>query len=195
MTGGSLIFPFQFDIRTHVLYNRFLPVETRLRPARDAASLSPSSDAAGSPARETEFREVLVWFRRSTSQREGCLAFEVDAELSAQIRLAAHTHDQSPQALVADLLTRGLEQEALRFQAEVALKELTPREQEVAWLTGRGYTNHRIAEQLVISPETVKTHVRHILEKFEIHSKADLRLLLLDLGIRWWDGSKSSNDL
>ena len=96
---------------------------------------------------------------------------------------------------MADLLARGLEQEALRFQAEVALKELTPREQEVAWLTGRGYTNYRIAEQLVISPETVKTHVRHILEKFEIHSKADLRLLLLDLGIRWWDGSKSSNEL
>jgi hypothetical protein len=26
------------------------------------------------------------------------------------------------------------------------------------------------------------------LEKFNVHSKPDLRLLLLDLGLRWWEG-------
>jgi DNA-binding CsgD family transcriptional regulator len=41
---------------------------------------------------------------------------------------------------------------------------------------------------LVISPETVKTHVRHVLEKFNVRSKAELRLQLLDLGVRWWEG-------
>jgi DNA-binding NarL/FixJ family response regulator len=38
----------------------------------------------------------------------------------------------------------------------------------------------------VVSTETVKTHVRHVLEKLGVRSKADLRLLLLDMGIRWW---------
>jgi DNA-binding CsgD family transcriptional regulator len=87
--------------------------------------------------------------------------------------------------LITNLLARGLEQEALRAQAETTLSILTPREQEVAWLTARGHTNQQIAETLVISPETVKTHVRHVLDKFRVRSKADLRLLLLDLGVRW----------
>jgi DNA-binding CsgD family transcriptional regulator len=39
----------------------------------------------------------------------------------------------------------------------------------------------------VISPETVKTHIRHVLERFNVASKADLRLRLLDLKIRWWE--------
>ncbi len=128
-----------------------------------------------------------MWFRPRSPKDESRLAFEVDVELSILIRRAAHARDQSPQALVADLLARGLEQEARRIQAEVALESLTPREQEVAWLTARGHTNRQIAEALVISPETVKTHVRHILEKFQVNSKADLRLLLLHLGIRWWE--------
>ncbi|NIS82756.1 MAG: hypothetical protein GTO14_21735 [Anaerolineales bacterium] len=116
------------------------------------------------------------------------LVFEVDAELSAQLRLAARAQDMPPEMLVAELLARGLEQEALRVQAEAALVTLTPRQQEIAWLTARGHTNSQIAKALVISPETVKTHVRHVLDKFGVRSKADLRLLFIDLGMRWWQG-------
>ena len=111
-----------------------------------------------------------------------CYPAEVETILR---RWAARERDRSQQALAADLLSRGLEQETRRAQAETALGALTPREREVAWLTARGYTNHQIAQELVISSETVKTHVRHALEKFDLHSKAELRLLLLGLGIRW----------
>jgi DNA-binding CsgD family transcriptional regulator len=57
---------------------------------------------------------------------------------------------------------------------------LTPRERQVASLIcqqngGRGYTNPQIADQLGISRETVKIHVRNILYKFDLHSKAELR--------------------
>jgi DNA-binding CsgD family transcriptional regulator len=38
----------------------------------------------------------------------------------------------------------------------------------------------------VISSETVKSHIHNVLLKFGLRSKSDLRLLLLDLGIRWW---------
>ncbi len=157
-----------------------------------AAPAPPLPPPATGPLPCTGFelhREARVWFRRRSPENNGRLAFEVDAELSAQLRLAADARHQSPQALVADLLARGLEQETLRLQAEIALENLTPREQEVAWLATRGHTNRQIAEALVISPETVKTHVRHILEKFEVRSKAELRLLLIDLGIRWWEKS------
>ena len=128
-----------------------------------------------------------MWFRRRSSHSNGSLIFEVDAELSAQLRLAAHARHRTPEVLAAELLTRGLEQEALREQVDEILTFLTPREQEVIWLTARGLTNRQIAEALVVSPETIKTHMRHILEKLGVRSKADLRLLLLDLGIRWWE--------
>jgi DNA-binding NarL/FixJ family response regulator len=139
-----------------------------------------------------------VWLRRwlhpegaqakKASSVNDRLMFELDAKLSARLRAAARTRGQPPETLATVLLSRGLKQEALRAQAVAALTALTPREQEVAWLTARGHTNHQIAEALVVSPETVKTHVRHVLEKFNVRSKADLRLLLLDLGVRWWEG-------
>jgi DNA-binding NarL/FixJ family response regulator len=88
--------------------------------------------------------------------------------------------------LVNDILERGLEQETMRVHAEHALASLTPREQEVTWLAARGQTNRQIAGTLVISSETVKSHIHNVLVKFGLRSKSDLRLLLLDLGIRWW---------
>ena len=118
------------------------------------------------------------------------LALEIDGELSAQLSLKARTRGQTVGGLVTDLIARGLQQDGLRSQAEAALASLTPREQEVAWLTARGHTNPQIAEALIISPETVKTHVAHVLEKFGVRSKAELRVRLLDLGVRWWEGGR-----
>jgi DNA-binding NarL/FixJ family response regulator len=88
--------------------------------------------------------------------------------------------------LARDLMARGLEQETLKTHTEAVLDSLTPREAEVVWRASRGHTNRQIAAALVISPETVKTHVRNILLKLDLHSKAELRLLMLDLGLRWW---------
>jgi RNA polymerase sigma factor (sigma-70 family) len=114
------------------------------------------------------------------------LVFEVEGSLALHLRRVARAKDRSPQWLASDLLTRGLEREALRSRTEEALASLTPREREVAWLAARGRTNRQIAAALVISQETVKSHVHSILAKFSLNSKSDLRMLLLDLGIRWW---------
>lgn len=48
---------------------------------------------------------------------------------------------------------------------------LTPREREVARLISEGRTNREIADLFVVSPETVKTHVSHILRKLELRSR------------------------
>ena len=125
-----------------------------------------------------------MWFLR----RPRRLVFEVEAELSDQLRQVARASGRSPEAFAVELLARALRQEALRSQVRSTLDALSPRQQEVARLTARGYTNRQIAEALVVSPETVKTHVRHALEKLGLRSKTELRLLLLDLGIRWWEG-------
>lgn len=117
---------------------------------------------------------------------ERALLFEVDGELAQRLRQAARVQDQPPEALAADLLARGLELEAREAQAWRALSSLTRRERQVAQFIARGYTNRQIAAALVVSPETVKTHVRHALEKLGVRSKAELRLRLAEIGAPPW---------
>src|SRR5581483_7866425 len=48
---------------------------------------------------------------------------------------------------------------------------LTPREFEVLELMAQGFRNREIAEAFVISPSTVKIHVRHVLEKLGVRTR------------------------
>ncbi len=50
---------------------------------------------------------------------------------------------------------------------------LTPREQEVIGLMARGFRNREIANALVISESTTKVHVRHVLEKLGVRTRAE----------------------
>ena len=144
--------------------------------------------------------ECTVWSlnRRSSNPAapppasgQNLLAVELDAVLTERLRRLAQLRAQPPHELALALLARGLDQAVRQAQAASALESLTPRQQQVAWLIARGYTNRQIAETLVVSPETVKTHVRNILAKFEAASKAELRVLLLDLGARWWQAEQT----
>jgi non-specific serine/threonine protein kinase len=53
-------------------------------------------------------------------------------------------------------------------------QELTPREIEVATLVARGYRNREIAASLVIAERTAESHVRNILKKLELRTRADI---------------------
>jgi DNA-binding CsgD family transcriptional regulator len=63
---------------------------------------------------------------------------------------------------------------------------LSAREQQVAALTCLNFTNRQIAARLRITPETAKTHVRNVLRKFDLHSKAELRRALADWDFSAW---------
>ena len=60
---------------------------------------------------------------------------------------------------------------------------LTPREVEVLRLIATGASNRAIAQQLVISPETVKSHVSHILRKLDVDSRVQAAVRARELGI------------
>jgi len=56
---------------------------------------------------------------------------------------------------------------------QVPAPKLTGREMEVLRLVARGMNNRDIAKELFISENTVKNHVRNILEKLQIHSRME----------------------
>lgn len=59
-------------------------------------------------------------------------------------------------------------------EAAIARYALTPREGDVLRLLARGRTSPVIQEKLFLSHNTVKTHVRHIYAKMDIHSQQEL---------------------
>ena len=64
-----------------------------------------------------------------------------------------------------------------------ATDPLSPREQEVLILISQGYANAQIAADLSISVSTVKTHVRHILEKLDANNRSDAVRQAIQRGI------------
>jgi DNA-binding NarL/FixJ family response regulator len=51
--------------------------------------------------------------------------------------------------------------------------ELTGREKEVLCFLVEGFSTRDIARRLVISPNTVRNHIQHILQKLNVHSRAE----------------------
>ncbi len=60
---------------------------------------------------------------------------------------------------------------------------LTDREAEVLALIVEGLTNQAIADQLVVSINTVKTHTRHIYEKLDVRNRAQAARRAIELGL------------
>jgi DNA-binding NarL/FixJ family response regulator len=92
------------------------------------------------------------------------------------------------EALLAPSITRRvIEQFAEAPPAVVepppSLAELTPRELEVFKLVARGLSNAEIAEELVVSDTTVKTHVARVLMKLGLRDRVQAVVLAYESGV------------
>jgi DNA-binding NarL/FixJ family response regulator len=63
------------------------------------------------------------------------------------------------------------------------LNVLTEREREVVALVGEGLTNAEIAERLVVSPATAKTHVSRAMTKLQVRDRAYLVVVAYETGL------------
>jgi len=87
----------------------------------------------------------------------------------------------------ADILRFGMTCQWASEENLLAWEALTPREQEVAALVCRGYSNREIAQKLVIAVSTVKTHIRSVLRKFRVNGKLELKGVLKDWDFSGWE--------
>jgi DNA-binding NarL/FixJ family response regulator len=108
------------------------------------------------------------------------------AELLAAIRVVA-----GGDALLAPSVTRRLIEEFARRPdlgpwdrvPPTALDALTDREREVMVVVAAGLSNAEIAERLVVSEATAKTHVSRILAKLHARDRAQLVMLAYETGL------------
>lgn len=70
-----------------------------------------------------------------------------------------------------------------RLSNPTQLEELTIREREVMALVAYGLTNHEIAERLMVSPATAKTHVSRAMVKLHARDRAQLVVLAYQTGL------------
>ena len=116
----------------------------------------------------------------------GCLGKDVGAEdLLAAIRTVnAGEELLSPQATRV-LITRFLAapEPGGELPAPERLAALTAREREVMALAAEGRSNTEIAEQLVVSPLTVRTHVHRAMMKLDVRDRAQLVVIAYQTGL------------
>ena len=92
-------------------------------------------------------------------------------------------------ALLAPAVTRRLISEFTRLRPSpdappaAALAELTPRETQVLQLVAAGLSNPEIAAQLVVTEETVKTHVSRMLSKLGLRDRTQAVVTAYETGL------------
>lgn len=112
--------------------------------------------------------------------------YEFNDELVQSLQELATREQRSEQEVAQELLAAGLAQRQAAEAFVDTWQSLTSREQQVVALTCLNYTNRQMAARLSLSPETIKSHVRSALQKFDVHNKADLRQLLVDWDFSQW---------
>lgn len=89
-------------------------------------------------------------------------------------------------ALLAPTITRRLIEDYLRRPrpgTQARLERLTDRELEVLRLLAEGLSNNEIAQRLVVSDATVKTHVNHVLSKLGLRDRVQAVIYAYESGL------------
>jgi DNA-binding CsgD family transcriptional regulator len=132
----------------------------------------------------TIWQRFLCWLR--LRQETDARTFELNEDLQGILSALAERTGRPERELAKEVFVFGLEHYYTQNTTWKNWQSLTPRERDVVALTCLGYTNRQMAATLGISVETVKTHLANALRKFNLRSKADLRVVLADWDFSAW---------
>jgi DNA-binding NarL/FixJ family response regulator len=103
-------------------------------------------------------------------------------DLVAAIRTVAAGDSLLAPSVTRRLIERFVGLPAPRPQRTEVLTDLTPREADVLRLLARGLSNKEIADQLVVSTTTVKSHVARLLMKLDLHDRTQAVVFAYETG-------------
>jgi DNA-binding CsgD family transcriptional regulator len=135
----------------------------------------------------------MQYFSRKKDGLGETRVFLQDEELIATIKEMAKRESRPEEEIVAEFTKVGLKQFLTQNELDNRWSSLSQREQQVIALICLGHRNYEIADILGIAPETVKTHLQRIFDKFHLRSSRELRLALKDWNFReWWEHNQQS---
>jgi DNA-binding NarL/FixJ family response regulator len=105
------------------------------------------------------------------------------AELLHGIRVVAAGEALLAPSVTRRLIARFTTTHAVHQAGQARLAGLTQREREVLALVGRGLSNHQIADELVISQATARTHVSRVIGKLGVRDRAQLVVVAYQTGL------------
>ena len=132
---------------------------------------------------QNEYADAAIVFH-SADESESALLDAVDAGATAYltkdataeqiieaVRRASRGEVLIPVELFARAIARQRGVVSRRREREQLLAEFTPRELDVLHLLAEGMDTAAMSQRLSIAPHTVEWHVRHVIEKLQVHSK------------------------
>jgi DNA-binding NarL/FixJ family response regulator len=156
-------------------------------PEMDGIEATRRLARTGSPARVlvlTTFDADEYVYEAMKAGASGFLLKDVPREqLVAGVRIVARG-----ESLLAPTITRRLIEAFVRrpppgSAVPPELEDLSAREVEVLKLVARGLTNSEIADRLVVSGTTVKTHVANVLQKLRLRDRVQAVVLAYESGL------------
>jgi DNA-binding NarL/FixJ family response regulator len=126
---------------------------------------------------------------------DGVLAKESEAsELLRAVRVVARGGAALGPDVTPRLIAWLLSHSGWRGQGRAELSELTPREREVVSLVAAGLSNTEIAERLVVTPATAKTHVSRARRKLGARDRAQLVVYAYRTGLVTAPGAATEDE-
>jgi DNA-binding NarL/FixJ family response regulator len=105
------------------------------------------------------------------------------ADLVDAIRAVHRGDTLVPARMLGGLLDRLVNRRREQSDAVRRMGRLTPREREVLALLAQGGDNDSIARDLVISPQTARTHIQNVLVKLGVHSRLEAAAVAIRNGL------------
>jgi DNA-binding NarL/FixJ family response regulator len=106
-----------------------------------------------------------------------------EEQLLAAIRVVSGGGSLFAPSVTRRLIQRFADERAPAIAESSAVADLTEREREVLTLIARGLSNGEIAEALVVSEHTTKTHVSSILRKLDLRDRVQAVVLAYESGL------------
>jgi DNA-binding NarL/FixJ family response regulator len=169
------------DVPDVVLMDVKMPVMDGITATREIKSRWPEIEVVAM----TSFVEEAMVRDALDAGAAGYLLKDADADEVARAIRAAYAGQMHLDPTVARLLAN-----SLRGSARPG-EDLTPREREVLGLVAEGASNRQIAESLVVSERTARTHVSAILSKLGLVSRTQAALWAVREGLAPGPGDRS----